>query len=447
MKDFFVTIFKKIVFENSRKAFLIFAFGSIGMVTSLLFTIDGYIEKRSTFYILTLFFLFLFTTSNLIHFIIKRNIVVSAHLLIIFFLVFCILIFAFIGVDYSGALWYFVFSPLAILLTDFKKGLFYNALLFSITFFFIINPLKIDIHNYSPDFLLRFVLVFFIMNFFILIFEYTRNRSFSAYMEMLIDVNNKNDELQLAKEELKQQNEKLKQSEKQLKELNTTKDKLFSIIAHDLRSPFNSILGFSEPLDETEKDAFNKESAHNLEIINATAKKTLALLDNLLNWAKSQIGQINYEPERIILSSVILEIIEISNPTAQIKNITINYSQLNNIEVFADPNLFKSILLNLICNAIKFTHNNGRIDIEAKLISKQVEISVTDNGVGMSQEILNKLFKIDSGITVNGTANEKGSGLGLLICKEFVEKHGGRIWVESEIRKGSRFVFTIPQPA
>jgi signal transduction histidine kinase len=266
-------------------------------------------------------------------------------------------------------------------------------------------------------------------------------------MEMLIDVNNKNDELQLAKEELKQQNEKLKQSEKQLKELNTTKDKLFSIIAHDLRSPFNSILGFSEPLDETEKDAFNKESAHNLEIINATAKKTLALLDNLLNWAKSQIGQINYEPERIILSSVILEIIEISNPTAQIKNITINYSQLNNIEVFADPNLFKSILLNLICNAIKFTHNNGRIDIEAKLISKQVEISVTDNGVGMSQEILNKLFKIDSGITLNGTANEKGSGLGLLICKEFVEKHGGRIWVESEIRKGSRFVFTIPQPA
>jgi signal transduction histidine kinase len=264
-------------------------------------------------------------------------------------------------------------------------------------------------------------------------------------MEMLNNVNNKNDELQLAKEELKQQNEKLKQSEKQLKELNTTKDKLFSIIAHDLRSPFNSILGFSEPLDKSENGNFGKESAHNLEIINTTAKRTLTLLDNLLNWAKSQIGQINYEPERINLLSLIHEIIEISNPTAQIKNITLNYSQIDNVEVFADPNLFKSILLNLICNAIKFTHNDGRIDIAAKLNSKQIEISVTDNGIGMSEETLNKLFKIDSGITIKGTANEKGSGLGLLICKEFVEKHGGRIWVESELGKGSKFIFIIPQ--
>jgi len=445
MKDFFVNITKKIELEKSRKGFLIFAFGSIGMITALLFTIDGYIEKRSTFYILSLFALFLFTTANLIYFIIKRNIVVSAHLLISSFLVFCILLFAFIGVNYSGVLWYFVFSPLAILLTDFKKGLIYNTLLFTITFFLIINPFRFDIQIYSPDYLLRFVLVFFIMNFFILIFEYTRNRSFLAYMEMLNNVNNKNDELQLAKEELKQQNEKLKQSEKQLKELNTTKDKLFSIIAHDLRSPFNSILGFSEPIDENEKDDFEKESSQNLEIINSTAKKTLTLLDNLLNWAKSQIGQINYEPERIVLSSVIKEIIEISSPTAQIKNITLNYSQPNNIELIADPNLFKSIIRNLICNAIKFTHKDGKIDIEAILNQKQIEISVSDNGVGMNEETLSKLFKIDSSITINGTANEKGSGLGLLICKEFVEKHGGEIWAESEIGKGSKFIFTIPQ--
>jgi signal transduction histidine kinase len=447
MNDFFVNIFKKIEFEKSRKGFLIFAFGSIGIITSLLFTIDGYIEKRSTFYILSLFVLFLFTTANLIYFIIKRNIVVSAHLLISSFLVFCIMLFAFIGIDYSGVLWYFVFSPLAILLTDFKKGLIYNTLLFIITFFFIINPFRFDIQIYSPDFLLRFVLVFFIMNFFILIFEYTRNRSFSAYMEMLNKVNNKNDELQLAKEELKLQNEKLKHNEKQLKELNTTKDKLFSIIAHDLRSPFNSILGFSEPLDKNENDNFEKESIHNLKIINSTAKKTLALLDNLLIWAKSQIGQIKYEPERIGLSSIIQEIIEITNPTAQIKNITLNYSQSNNFEVLADPNLFKSILLNLICNAIKFTHNNGEIDIEAILNQKQIEISVTDNGVGMNEETLSKLFKIDASITAKGTANEIGSGFGLLLCKEFVEKHGGRIWVESEIGKGSKFIFTIPQPA
>ncbi|MCK7509000.1 MAG: HAMP domain-containing histidine kinase [Desulfobacterales bacterium] len=266
-------------------------------------------------------------------------------------------------------------------------------------------------------------------------------------MEMLNDVNNKNDELHLAKEELKQQNEKLKQSEKQLKELITTKDKLFSIIAHDLRSPFNSILGFSAPLDENEKENIRKESKQNLEIINSTAKKTLALLDNLLIWAKSQIGQINYEPERIILSSVIHEIIDITNPTAQIKNITLNYSKPNTIEIFADPNLFKSILLNLICNSIKFTHNNGKIDIETRLKQEQIEISVIDNGVGMNEETINKLFKIDSSISTSGTAKEIGSGLGLLICKEFVEKHGGKIWVESEIGKGSKFIFTIPQSA
>jgi two-component system, sensor histidine kinase and response regulator len=445
MKTFFVNIFKKIENEKSRKTFLIFTFGTIGMLTTLFFTIDGFNEKRSTFYIISLFSLCSFTTANLVYFFIRRNIVASAHILIFSFFIFCTILFAFIGVDYSGVLWYFVFSPLAILLTDFKKGLIYNILLFLITIFFVINPMDFVVNIYPPDFLLRFILAFPIVNIFILIFEYTRSRAFSAYVKTLNDVNEKNIELLVAKKELKKHNEQLKEREKQLRELNATKDKLFSIIAHDLRSPFSSILGFSEPLDENEKNKNCNESEQSLATINSTAKSTLTLLDNLLNWAKSQIGQIRFETEKLNLSITIQEIIEILDSNAKIKNISLNHSQSGNFEILADPNMLKTVLRNLICNAIKYSNINGEIDISAISEQNQITISVSDNGVGMNKEAIDNLFKIDTIVTTKGTAKESGSGLGLIICKEFVEIHSGKIWVESEIGKGSKFIFTIPQ--
>jgi PAS domain S-box-containing protein len=244
--------------------------------------------------------------------------------------------------------------------------------------------------------------------------------------------------------ERKKAEQLLNEKESQLRELVTTKDKLFSIIAHDLRSPFNAILGLSELLIENSKDFEVAKSKKFLEIINSSAKSTLILLDNLLNWAKAQTGQIIYKPEKTNLSAVVKEILEISNSIAKLKNISLNYIQTDNIEVYADLNMLKTILRNLISNAIKYTHPNGEIDISAVQNQNNIEITVSDNGIGMNEETRHKLFEIDTKITTTGTANEKGSGLGLILCKEFVEKHGGEIWVKSELGKGSSFVFSLP---
>lgn len=236
----------------------------------------------------------------------------------------------------------------------------------------------------------------------------------------------------------------LKESESKLKELNLTKDKLFSIIAHDLRSPFNSIIGFSDLLMKNGEDLNAEEKEQYSSIINGAAKSTLVLLDNLLNWAKSQSGQLSFNPETIHLSELIQEITKLENAQAQAKNIVINNFSLEQIKVIADQNMLKTILRNLISNAIKFTNKGGEIKIFATLKQDDVEITISDNGVGINKENAIALFKLSSNTTTVGTANESGSGLGLVLCKEFVEKNNGKIWVESEEGKGSNFNFTLP---
>ncbi len=234
------------------------------------------------------------------------------------------------------------------------------------------------------------------------------------------------------------------ESERNLKELNATKDKLFSIIAHDLRSPFNTILGFSDLLSNNAKTYDTERIVKFSAVINSAAVNTLALLDNLLNWAKSQTGQITFKPVKLNLQPIIVQTIEVLNPMAKFKNISLNYIQSEDIEVYADLNMFKTILRNLISNAIKFTNSRGTIEVNAMRKDNFIEIAVSDNGVGMSEETLNKLFTIQANEKTLGTANKKGSGLGLILCKEFVEKHDGKIWAESEIGKGSYFKFTLP---
>lgn len=236
----------------------------------------------------------------------------------------------------------------------------------------------------------------------------------------------------------------LKERESQLSELNSTKDKLLSIIAHDLRSPFNAILGLSDLLVTNTKNFDDDKNEKYLRIINSSAKNTLILLDNLLTWAKSQTGNNIYQPEKTNLTAIASELVEESKSIAKIKNIALNAIQTNEVEVYADVNMLKTILRNLISNAIKYTHTNGEIAISAIQNQTHIEVTVSDNGVGMSEEIRNKLFDIDANITTTGTANEVGSGLGLILCKEFVEKHGGKIWVNSELGKGSAFVFSLP---
>jgi len=238
----------------------------------------------------------------------------------------------------------------------------------------------------------------------------------------------------------------IQQDKRKLEALNQTQNKLFSIIAHDLRGPFINILGLSDLLMGNVKETNNPDSEKYTDLINSTAKNTLNLLDNLLNWAKSQTGELSFSPEKIMLTEVISEIIGLKMSHVKAKNISLEYSPTNEIVLFTDKNILGTILRNLISNAIKFTNLGGHIKVLATADQHQVEISISDNGVGMNKETIHKIFDLTTNVTSRGTANENGSGLGLVLCREFVEKLNGHLWVESEEGKGSTFKFTVPVP-
>jgi signal transduction histidine kinase len=240
------------------------------------------------------------------------------------------------------------------------------------------------------------------------------------------------------------QKEELLEMNNKLYELNASKDKFFSIIAHDLKNPFNTILGLSELLkDETKSGNLETIDEYSGMIYNSAAQ-TLRLLENLLEWANSQRGKISFNPIPIKLKELFNEEFSVLNDMARGKNIELKSSLFDNLTIIADKNMIKTILRNLISNAIKFTHKNGKVGVKAMAINNQVEISVSDSGIGMTKETIAKLFRIDANQSTPGTENEKGTGLGLVLCKEFIEKHGGKIWVESESGKGSTFKFSIP---
>jgi len=237
----------------------------------------------------------------------------------------------------------------------------------------------------------------------------------------------------------------VKKAELELKELNASKDKFFSIIAHDLKNPFNSIIGFSEMLTDEIGSGDQSAMENYARMINDSAVQTLRLLENLLEWANSQTGKIGFNPVQVNLSTLFREEFSVLKDIAAGKNIKLSSSFPENLIVVADRNMIKTILRNLISNAIKFTHKGGNVEVIVRIDQEKVEFSVSDNGVGMNKENLAKLFRIDSNLSTRGTQNEKGTGLGLFLCKEFVEQHGGNIWAESEQGKGSTFSFTIPK--
>ena len=236
----------------------------------------------------------------------------------------------------------------------------------------------------------------------------------------------------------------LLESEKQLRELNETKDKLFAIIGHDLRSPFNNILSLTELLRGDENNANSESLELYLNMIDSTSKSTLKLLENLLEWSRSQTGQTDFKFEKINVTTLILEVQDYAQNIAQTKNIIIKEPKLQAQEIFSDSKLLRTILRNLLSNAIKFTKSGGEIVISVFQKKNIIEFVVSDTGVGMSNQVREKLFNIATNISLPGTANEKGSGFGLVLCKEFVEKLGGKIWVESKLGKGSDFKFTLP---
>ncbi|MBU2491565.1 MAG: HAMP domain-containing histidine kinase [Bacteroidetes bacterium] len=237
---------------------------------------------------------------------------------------------------------------------------------------------------------------------------------------------------------------KLKESENKLKNLNQNKDKFFSIIAHDLRSPFTALLGFSEYLAKYAKECTHDEIEDYSLQMHKSAKSLFALLENLLQWSRLQSGKIEFEKEPLSLEKISKRIFELFNDLAQNKDIKIINKIDNTITINTDANILEAILRNLISNAIKFTKPGGEIQLYSTIYKNHIEFIVKDNGIGMSEEEVEKLFRIDVQHSTLGTNKEKGTGLGLVICKEFIEKGLGTIKVTSKLGKGSEFRFTLP---
>lgn len=245
-------------------------------------------------------------------------------------------------------------------------------------------------------------------------------------------------------DDLKTANEKLLVLNTQLQELNLAKDKLFSIIAHDLRNPFSSILGLSELLrDESGADTPEKRNAF-INRIYTTTKSTYNLLEDLLIWAKSQFDKTDFMPEKIALVDLFEEVISLFQEAADQKNIHIVYHLPEPGFVLGDKNMVRAILRNLVSNAIKFTNRDGWVEIFTARNNNESEITVSDTGKGMTAEEISKLFVLGQNKTKQGTENERGTGLGLILCFDLVNRNNGKIWVESEPGKGSKFKFTIP---
>jgi len=237
----------------------------------------------------------------------------------------------------------------------------------------------------------------------------------------------------------------LKNNEAELKALNTTKDKLFSIIAHDLRGPIGTSADLLEVMIESFDSYTGEEQLKMLEILKNSAKSTYNLLETLLSWTILQTGNLVFKPELFNLTKCIEEIVNTLVPTALSKNITLLYEPTEEIYSFSDQNMIQTVFRNLIGNAIKYTHRGGTIEVKAINLGNSTEITITDNGLGMDEETRKNLFLPNKQISKYGTENEKGTGLGLILCKEFIEKHGGKIKVESELGKGSKFIFDIPK--
>ena len=256
----------------------------------------------------------------------------------------------------------------------------------------------------------------------------------------------KNLEQKVAKRTLQveEQNHLIVLKNKELEELNNTKDNLFSIIGHDLGNQFNIIVGFLEVLVADFKKLEIKKVEYHLNNIFNSSKHANDLLENLLTWAKIQRNAIHYNPTEFNAYPIITDSLELLKEAYTKKNIKVEVNVDQEIVLIADVNMFSTIIRNLVYNAIKFTPKNGNITVFTKRKNNFCEIMIKDSGVGIPEENVEKIFRANSNLSTRGTDGEKGTGLGLIVVKEFIEKHNGKIWVESEVGKGSKFIFTLP---
>lgn len=238
--------------------------------------------------------------------------------------------------------------------------------------------------------------------------------------------------------------EALKKSEQKLQIANTEKDKLFSILAHDLVSPFSSVLGFSKLLMYSCKERDFEKITEYANLINTATNQTYDLLTNLLEWSRSQRQKIQFQPGIINLDDIINRVIVLYSFALDEKEIYINKFIAKDFSLVADANMIYTIIRNLVSNAIKFTGEEGLIKITSNRYGNNAQICISDSGKGMSETSKDKLFNPEDNFTTEGTNKESGTGLGLLICKDFVERHGGKIWIESKENIGTEVYFTIP---
>jgi len=232
---------------------------------------------------------------------------------------------------------------------------------------------------------------------------------------------------------------------KELQRINAEKDRFFSIIAHDLRGPFSSFLGVTQLLDEKLSELTKEDIQDFAASMRISATNLFSLLENLLQWAKIKQGLIPFEPKNMLLFKIAEESIVNVHEPAKNKGIEIINSIEDGVEVYADKNMLQTVIRNLVSNAIKFTPKGGKISLNAKVSEdKSVEVSVKDSGIGMNPVMMDNLFRLDVRTNRPGTEGEASTGLGLILCKDFIEKQGGKIWVESEEGKGSVFYFTVP---
>jgi signal transduction histidine kinase len=245
-------------------------------------------------------------------------------------------------------------------------------------------------------------------------------------------------------EELRSQAEALSNTNQTLITLNATKDKFFSIIAHDLKNPFSSILGFCEVLSLRYDKYDDTKRKHLIGVIERSAQNVFRLLENLLQWSRSQTGTIKFTPEEFEIREIIENISSLVYNSLEEKGLKLTYTIPENLKVYADKNMIHTVIRNLVTNSIKFSENS-EIAIDVLDHGPFIKVIVSDGGVGIRKDMINKIFEVEKSKSTEGTRGESGTGLGLIICKEFVEKNGGNIGVESEFGKGSVFYFTLPK--
>lgn len=237
---------------------------------------------------------------------------------------------------------------------------------------------------------------------------------------------------------------RLRKAEANLRESNHAKDKFFSIIARDLRNPFTNVIDSVNYIIQNDNSITNTDTKKHLKQIADAAGEGFSILENLLEWSQSQTGKIRYNPKILSINELIDEMIMVFKNDAKKKDILLYKFIYRELSAYADKDMIKTVLRNLTSNAIKYTERGGEVTISAEEMDDYIEIAVVDTGIGIAHDRIPKLFRIDETHITAGTSNEKGTGLGLLLCKELIEKNKGKIFVESTVGEGSKFKFTIP---